>query len=78
VEVLLPGGTLFALLLFLYQRRRRGGAGNRVPSLREPIAPLVDGIRGAGSALLQSLDIGFASVRRSGERDGLEPLEMLR
>jgi hypothetical protein len=28
LEILLPGGTLFALLLFLYQRRQRSGAAN--------------------------------------------------
>jgi hypothetical protein len=26
LEILLPGGTLFALLLFLYQRRQQAGA----------------------------------------------------
>ena len=26
LEILLPGGTLFALLLFLYKRRQQGGA----------------------------------------------------
>ena len=28
LEILLPGGTLFALLLFLYQRRQQSGAAN--------------------------------------------------
>jgi hypothetical protein len=28
LEILLPGGTLFALLLFLYQRRQQTGAAN--------------------------------------------------
>ena len=28
LEILLPGGTLFALLLFLYQRRQQNGAAN--------------------------------------------------
>jgi hypothetical protein len=28
LEILLPGGTLFALLLFLYQRRQQAGAAN--------------------------------------------------
>jgi hypothetical protein len=27
LEMLLPGGTLFALLLFLYRRRKPGGVG---------------------------------------------------
>jgi hypothetical protein len=28
LEILLPGGTFFALLLFLYQRRLQSGAAN--------------------------------------------------
>src|SRR5437879_280178 len=28
LEILLPGGTLFALLLLLYQRRQQSGAAN--------------------------------------------------
>ncbi len=28
LEILLPGGTLFALLLFLHQRRQQTGAAN--------------------------------------------------
>jgi len=28
LEILLPGGTLFALLLFRYQRRQQSGAAN--------------------------------------------------
>ena len=28
LEILLPGGTLFALLFFLYQRRQQSGAAN--------------------------------------------------
>ena len=31
LEILLPGGTLFALLLFLYQRRQQAGAANGTP-----------------------------------------------
>ena len=31
LEILLPGGTLFALLLFLYQRRRAGALAQQAP-----------------------------------------------
>ena len=31
LEILLPGGSLFALMLFLYQRRKHGG-GRAIPS----------------------------------------------
>jgi hypothetical protein len=32
LEILLPGGTLFALLLFLYRRRQLHGATGARPS----------------------------------------------
>ncbi len=32
LEILLPGGSLFALMLFLYQRRKHG-SGRAIPSL---------------------------------------------
>ena len=32
LEILLPGGSLFALMLFLYQRRKNG-SGRAIPSL---------------------------------------------
>jgi len=37
IEILLPGGSLFALMLFLYQRRK-GGAGRELP---RPLAALL-------------------------------------
>jgi hypothetical protein len=47
LDLLLPGGSLIALLLWLYQRRRRGGA---------PRIQLADsfGIASMGSRILES------------------------
>ena len=37
VEILLPGGSLFALMLFLYQRRKAGNGGD----LPRPVTALI-------------------------------------
>jgi hypothetical protein len=43
LEMLLPGGTLFALLLFLYRRRPRGIGGGA----RRPTGPALRTLAGA-------------------------------
>lgn len=66
LELLLPGGTLFALLLFAYQRKQA------MPAV------LIGMIERAQSALvhLGLHDIASAWRGRHRERDGLEALAM--
>lgn len=61
MEILLPGGTLFALLVFLYRRRmaRDGHAG-----------PVLGWLIGRAE---DTLHLRIAGTRRPGH-DGLEPL----
>ena len=76
LEILLPGGTLFALMLYLYRRgqlpfidtARRAGqnAARAVTDVFEPV-----------SLAFQPCYAFGATPRRRCERDGLEPLEML-
>lgn len=74
LELLLPGGTLFALLYFLYQRRRRGAARERAPLATDSTARVFGNVRGVLGSLRH---IGATAVRDSGrESDGLEPLAM--
>jgi len=44
LEILMPGGTLLALLLFLY-RRRNGGTDAGVAALRAAAARMMDEVR---------------------------------
>lgn len=63
IELLLPGGTLLALLLYLC---RRNGTGTAAHS---------SGRRWLCARLESALDLGVAGASSSsGERDGLEPL----
>ena len=65
IELLLPGGTLVALLLYLC-RRSGAGAG---------LAAHSSGRRWLCDRLESVLDLGVAGASSgSGERDGLEPL----
>jgi hypothetical protein len=70
LELLLPGGTLFALLLFLYRRRQR----ERSPQL----ATRGEGTPELASAVWALLSLpGVAAPAHRGQiRDGLEPLAM--
>ena len=67
LEVLMPGGTLFALSLYLY-RRMQAGAGGAAQGIG--LRPVLDqlaarfGLRVAGP------------IGGVGERDGLEPLAL--
>ena len=65
IEILLPGGSLFALMLFLYQRRK-AGTGRGLPQ------PLLAVVRAFGSLAPQALPMlqpcysrGPARVARS-------------
>jgi hypothetical protein len=74
LEILLPGGTLFALLLFVYQRRQALGGANA----QRPAVVIAHAIRRA-HAKFMSVARPFraaASVWRGRhrERDGLEAL----
>jgi hypothetical protein len=74
LEILLPGGTLFALLLFLYQRSQRNAA-------RERASLTTGGIASASGKVREALDSllpfgAAADVDIGGEPDGLEPLAM--
>lgn len=70
LELLLPGGTLFALLLFLYRRSRRDASSWPV-TIREQMVAMV---REARSLL--SLPGVAGWPRLHAVRDGLEPLAM--
>lgn len=73
LEILLPGGTLFALLLFLY-RRRRGGA--EMPRAIFVIAKVIDNV--CRKIIWVGHFYGITSLwrGRARERDGLEALAM--
>ena len=65
LEILLPGGTLFALLLFVY-RRSHSGTGARG---RHRI-----GLGWMLARMEDALDLRVAGGSRGDGRDGLEPL----
>ena len=73
LEILLPGGTLFALLLFLYRRKRDGA---ELPRAIFVIARVLDGVR--RKIIWVGHLYGIASLwrGRARERDGLEALAM--
>ena len=70
IELLLPGGTLLALALFVYRRGQRDGLPFTV-ALRHEFAYTIEAIR-------HRLGTGNAAVPRTEQphRDGLEPLAM--
>ncbi len=74
LEILLPGGTLFALLLFLYQRSQGNAAREGAPRIAVVIAWAFGRVR----EVLELLPLyGVAAVLDiDRERDGLEPLAM--
>ncbi len=69
LEILLPGGTLFALLLFLYQRRQRAEAADASPE-SGVVARAIREI----AFVAQPDDIASVWRGRHRERDGLEAL----
>jgi hypothetical protein len=74
LEILLPGGTLFALLLFIYRART-----SRVPF--ETVAPpaVVHAMRTARRGLIavQPYDIAAVANSDAANDDGLGPLAMV-
>jgi len=73
LELLLPGGTLFALLLYLYRRQAIGCTPVAAPSFA---GRLLGKIR-ALDMVLPTFRLASAHVRGCA-RDGLEPLAMAR
>ena len=71
LEILLPGGTLFALLLLLYRRRQQHG---ELPRVIFVMARVID--RATAKIVYVARLYGIASVwrGRARERDGLEAL----
>lgn len=71
LEILLPGGTLFALLLFYYQRRQ--GAAARLP-LPHGVVVMVEGF---WRAMALTFDPVVRSAWQGAQDDGLEALAMV-
>ena len=76
LEILLPGGTLFALMYFLYRR-------GHLPFVDRALAAGQSAARAVGD-VLEPMSLAFepcySSAAPAGgacERDGLEPLDML-
>lgn len=65
IELLLPGGTLIALLLFVLERNRSGGV-QAIAALANPFTLLTQPL-----GIVASFSRGFAR-----DRDGLEALAM--
>jgi hypothetical protein len=74
LEILLPGGTLFALLLFLYQRRQGRTAGHAAPRHAVAVVYAIGRIREAMLLAPGKRIAATFSRDAEGERDGLEPL----
>ena len=74
IELLLPGGSLVALVLFLYQRSRQSGAADaaRLGTMDEAIVNFHDRL----VSLADSDGIAMVWRGRHRERDGLEALAM--
>ena len=71
LEILLPGGTLFALLLYLYRRQKNGAELPRVVFI---VGRVIDKVR--REIVYVGRLYGIASLwrGRARERDGLEAL----
>lgn len=74
LEILLPGGTLFALLLFVYRQWRQAAAGRSASPLADTLAGLNAVVRDVLDRVPLRVCALLARVRP--ERDGLEPLAM--
>jgi hypothetical protein len=73
LEILLPGGTLFALLLFLYRRQRDGA---ELPRAIFVIVRVIDNVRRQIVWVGQFYGVASLWRGRARERDGLEALAM--
>lgn len=74
LEILLPGGTLFALLLFLYKRRQQDGA--ELPRAIFVVERVIGNIRREIVYVWRLYGIASLWRGRARERDGLEALAM--
>ena len=74
LEILLPGGTLFALLLFLYRRRQQGGA--EMPRAIFVVTRAIGKVRAEIVYVARLYGIASLWRGRAGERDGLEALAL--
>lgn len=72
LEILLPGGTLFALLLFLYKRRQRDGA--EMPRAIFVVVRALGKVREEILYVARLYSIASVWRGRARERDGLEAL----
>jgi hypothetical protein len=75
IELVLPGGTFFALFLFLYQRRQPLDAVG-VATASAAIARAGTMLRDQIAFVVEPLDIASLWRGRHRERDGLEALAM--
>src|SRR5437764_13880328 len=72
LELLLPGGTLFALLLYVYRKQSSG----TIAAPRNVVARWIAALR-SGIIIAQLTDIASVWRGRHRERDGLEALAMM-
>jgi hypothetical protein len=75
LEILMPGGTLFALLLFLYRRSQQIGATD-APRMSAGIARAIGRAHKEMMCTALSWDIASVWRGRHRQRDGLEALAM--
>ena len=75
IEIVMPGGTLIALLLFLYQRRRYGGATATAKAPRHAVARWLGGVCSRISLAFSTWH--FATGPGPREHDGLEAIGVL-
>jgi len=76
LELILPGGTLFALLLYLYRRGKTRIDCNRASQLDRRITKALENILYEVSFAVQPYGL-WAPVQSGRERDGLEALDMI-
>jgi len=74
LELLMPGGTLFALLLFLYKRRQQSGA--EMPRAIFVVARAIGKIHAEIVYVARLYGIASLWRGRASERDGLEALAL--
>lgn len=74
IEILLPGGTLIALLLYLYRRGQFKGGVEIVLRVSKVFEQARIHVREIVLFAIPHRIVALLSARRSHERDGLEPL----
>ena len=75
LELLLPGGSFFALVLFLYRQRQQVGA-THLPRASAVVARAIGKVREKLVSFVQPDGIASLWRGRHRERDGLEALAM--